>query len=184
MAKKKTAAKKRKRPAGVPPGVEIGADGEPVYLTKSEFERWIKTQGITIAHSNLYKIYLGPTASNPVIYNGDRSKVHKWKSLEIIRMVKERSVINPEKHAERRREADIRLAEAKSKREEIALQTERGERVFVVQVEKKWEQLIQKLKNGLRNVENSLPAEVRNELRQQHHELLHSLSTSFRPTQS
>lgn len=151
---------------------------DAAYVSKAQFERWLKTQGVKISHQNLYKSYLSPSASNPAYYNQDGTKVDKWKTLGIIRAVQANTITEPVAASARRRDADIRSLEARMEREVIALNTLREERIHVRQVQMKWRHFLCMLSAGTNAIIPRLPAEHHATVREQYAELLGSLAGS------
>jgi len=148
---------------------------DSAYISKAEFERWLKTQGVKISHQNLYKSYLSPSAPNPAYYNREGTKVDKWKTLGIIRAVQANTITEPVAASARRRDADIRSLEARMERELIALNTLRAERIHVRQVQMKWQHFLRMLYAGTNTIIPRLPAEHRETVREQYADLLGSL---------
>ncbi len=149
---------------------------DATYVSKAEFERWLKEQGVKISHQNLYKSYLSPAAPNPAYYNQEGTKVDKWKTLEVIRAVQASTITEPAAESARRRAADIRSLEARQERELIALEAMRSERIHVRQVQMKWGHFLRMLSAGTSAIAYGLPAEHQLTVKEQYAELIAGLA--------
>lgn len=159
-----------------------------VYLSPAAFERWIKSQGVSISHKSLYKTYLGKGASNPIERNA-RGLVHKLKGLEMIRLVQGREVASPEAAAAKRIEASARAQMAKA----IMLEAEAAERIGrlvpLAMVNKTWGKAIENTKNELLALPMSVASalrgltepEIRDVLAARLNEALRHLAAGFIP---
>lgn len=100
--------------------------GRRLWLTPAEFERWIKTQGVRISHQKLYQTYLGRSATHP-IERDRRGRIHRGKTLEIIKLVQGRADTgDSQKILLERQKADSEYRRTTAERAKLKLEVERG----------------------------------------------------------
>lgn len=143
------------RPQG--PTAAANDEGERVWLTPSEFERWLPTQGITISHKSLYKTYLGAGARHPIKRNTS-GRVHRDFGLELIRIVQGHEQVDSNDAIAKRNEGDARVKIARAVLLETLAAERAGRKIDVDLVNSKWSRAIENLKNELRALASSVSA--------------------------
>lgn len=137
-------------------------DGEgPIWLPPSEFLRWLQEQGITLSRKSLYKTYYGTGARHPVHVSPDGKRIHKWKALELIRIVQGgEGAGDSARIITERQQADARFRTAKARQAELELEEIEGKRVPLDTIERVWATMWENVKNEARALEHNLPEEL------------------------
>ena len=170
---------KKRQPANAEDDGSAHEDEDRVWLTPAEFERWLPSQGVKLAHANLYKTYLSNAASNPIKRSTDGKRLHKWKGLELIRIVQGRDAIDPDTFLRRRQEASTRVIEAKAAAAEMEAAAQAGRLLDADLVKQTWTAAAEGLKNELRALVHAMPDDVRPTLETAVRQMLHNFAVSY-----
>lgn len=145
---------------GVPVSESVSDDA--VFMTPSQFLRWLPTQGLTLSRKSLYKTYFGKGARHPVHTSPDGKRIHKHKALELIRIVQGGGTGADEsaRMVAERQLADARYRTAKARMAELELEEQLGARVPFAVLEQVWAAMWENVKNEARTAAHNLPDEL------------------------
>lgn len=141
--------------------MEIPDDDPATWLPPSAFLRWLKTQGVSLSRKGLYKTYFGKGARHPVHTSPDGKRIHKFKAIELIRMIQggdglgDSSRIIAERQA-----ADARFRTAKARAAELELEELEGKRVAIEVIDRVWATMWENVKNEARTASHNLPRQL------------------------
>lgn len=137
-----------------------GSEEDSVWLTPAEFLRWMPSQGITLSRKNFYRTYFGSAARHPVHVNPEGKLIHKWKAVELIRLIQSRDDTEGSRAIRERQTAEALAKTAEAMRRVIDLEERMKKRIRIDTVTKLWGQAVENLKNELRTIEHNATEDV------------------------